>query len=152
METHDLGNLIAEILVEREMTVGTIECGVDGIVSHRFFETDVGPDVLGSSLVTEDLEEAIVLLDLPRPQLQNKGDFSAKAARAAARKGRAFLGVSLCVAVWAKGPTLETSLQHPVHLALSRGGEVIDQTVRVMDGDHLVQWAFKMMRETLRET
>lgn len=150
METRSIGAAIADILVEREMTLGTVECGVDGVISHRFFETPQGPDVLGSSLVTEDLEEAIVLLDLPRPQFKNKGDFSAKAARAAAREGRSFLGVSMCMVVWAKGPTLEESLEHPIHLALSVSGEVIDQTVEVMSVDHLVKWAFKMMREALR--
>jgi nicotinamide mononucleotide (NMN) deamidase PncC len=150
METKSIGAAIADILVEREMTLGTVECGVDGVISHRFFETPQGPDVLGSSLVTEDLEEAIVLLDLPRPQFKNKGDFSAKAARAAAREGRSFLGVSLCMVAWAKGPTLEESLGHPIHLALSVSGDVVDQTVEVMGVDHLVKWAFKMMREALR--
>ena len=144
-----VGAAVAETLSEREMTLGTVECGVDGVISHRFFETPLGPDVLGSSLVTDDLEEAIVLIDLPRPQFKNKGDFSAKAPRAAAREGRGFLGVSLCMVVWAKGPTLEESLEHPIHLAVSVGGDVVDQTVRVMSGDHLVEWAYKMMREAL---
>ncbi len=150
MEPNNLGALVAEILAERELTMGTVECGVDGIISHRFFETPYGPDVLGSSLVTEDLEEAIVLLDLPRPQFKNKGDFSSKAARAAAREGRGFLSVSVCLVVWAKGPTLAESLEHPIHLALSVGGDVVDQTVQVMGPDHLVEWTFKMMREALR--
>ena len=144
-----VGDTVAEILAEREMTVGTVECGVDGVISHRFFETELGPDVLGSSLVTDNLEEAIVLMDLPRPQFKNKGDFSAKAARAAAREGLGFLGVHLCMVVWAKSSTLEASLEHPIHLAVSVSGEVVDQTVRVMSGEHLVEWAFKMMREAL---
>lgn len=148
-DPNTIGAAVAETLAEREMTLGTVECGVDGIVSHRFFETPLGPDVLGSSLVTEDLEEAIVLIDLPRPQFQNKGDFSAKAARAAAREGRGFLGVSLCLVIWAKEPTLEESLAHPIHLAVSVGGDVVDQTVRVMGADHLVEWAYKMMQEAL---
>jgi hypothetical protein len=45
---------------------------------------------------------------------------------------------------------LAESLDHPIHLALSVGGDVVDQTVRVMGADHLTEWAFKMMREALR--
>jgi nicotinamide mononucleotide (NMN) deamidase PncC len=149
MEREDVTVEVARILAEREWLLGTIECGVDGIVGHRFFETPDGPDVLGNSLVVDNLEEAIVLLDLPRPQFKNKGDFSAKAARAAAREGRGFLGVRTSLVVWAKGDTLQESLKHPLYLAINVEGEVVSEKVQVMGPDHLVEWAMTMLHKAL---
>ncbi len=149
MQRKDITFEVARILAEREWILGTIECGVDGVVGHHFFETPDGPDVLGNSLVVDNLEEAIVLLDLPRPQFKNKGDFSAKAARAAAREGRGFLGVRVSLVVWAKGATLEESLKHPLYLVINVEGEIVDEEVQVMDKEHLVQWAMTMLHKAL---
>ena len=38
---------IAQALAERGWTLGTVECGVEGLVSHRLFDTESGPGVLG---------------------------------------------------------------------------------------------------------
>jgi nicotinamide mononucleotide (NMN) deamidase PncC len=144
---------VARILVQREMKLGTVECGVNGIVSHRLFEIDAGVDVLGNSLIVDDVEEAIGLMALPRPQFKNRGDFSAKAARAGAREGRAFLGVHICLAVWARGPITDEDVQ-TVHLAVHNGRDVFDNTVQVGGdtgayGDWLVSRALEMVREAL---
>jgi nicotinamide mononucleotide (NMN) deamidase PncC len=139
------------MLAERELILGTVECGVDGIVSRRIFDTPDGPAVLGNSLVVDEVEKAINLLDLPRPQFRKAGDFSAKAARAAAREGRAFLGVDLCLAVWGSAP-LDDS--RPVHIALDTGEQVIDHTFQVEGQgeratDRLADRALDMVRQAL---
>lgn len=110
-------------------------------------------DALGNSLILDDVEEAIGLMALPRPQLKKAGGFSAKAARAAAREGRSFLGVNLCVAVWAKGPITEDDVQ-TVHVALHTGREAVDETYEVgggteRDGDWLADRALGMVLQAL---
>jgi len=111
------------------------------------------------------VEEAIGLLDLPRLQFKQAGDFSAKAARAAALGGRAFLEVDLCLAVWARAPiaddvlgssVLESSLaeQQPTYIALDTGQKVTVRTFQY--GGHseratawLVNRALDMVRRAL---
>lgn len=143
----------ARLLVERELTLGTVECGVEGIVSRRLFDTEHGVNALGHSLVVDEVVEAIGLMALPRPQFKNKGDFSAKAARAGARVGRGFLGVNLCLAVWAEGP-ITGEEEQTIYIALNTAREVIDRTfvvgdVPAHDADWLVTQALKMVREAL---
>lgn len=144
---------LALTLVERELTLGTVECGEGGIVSRRLFEADEGVNALGNSLVVDDVAEAIGLLALPRPQFKKAGEFSAKAARAAAREGRSFLGVNLCLAVWARGP-IDGEDAQTVYVALNTGRDVIDQAYEVggdtgKDGLWLAERALEMVWEAI---
>lgn len=144
---------VAHELVERELTLGTIECGEGGVVSRRLFDAEEGVNALGNSLVVEDIGEAIGLLALPRPQLKKAGDFSAKAARAAAREGRAFLGVNLCLVVWARGPIMEERTQR-VFVALNTARRVMDEIYDVggetgRNGTWLADRALEMVWEVL---
>jgi nicotinamide-nucleotide amidase len=155
MGEETVAEVVTRILVERELTLGTVECGVDGIVSRRMFDAPDGPAVLGNCLVVDTVEEAIGLLDLPRPQFKKAGDFSAKAARAAAREGRTFLGVGLCLAVWVRAPMADDPRERqPMHIALDTGQEVIARTYQY--GGHseratawLVNRALDMVRRAL---
>jgi nicotinamide mononucleotide (NMN) deamidase PncC len=143
------------MLAERELTLSTVECAIDGIVSRRIFATNNGPDVLGDSVIVDTVEDAIDLLDLPRPQFKKASGFSAKAARAAAREGRDLLGVSWCLAVWAMPlPADAETIQETVHLALNTGRDVSDQTVNYDGpadamGDWLAEQALQMVRRAL---
>ncbi len=153
MAKETIAGQIAHTLVEREWKLGTVECGVAGIVSHHIFDTEEGVNALGNSLVLDDVGDAIGLMDLPRPQFKKQGDFSAKAARAAAREGRAFLGVHICLAVWAQGPVTEEKEQL-AHLAVHNGRDVFDDTVQVggntgNDSDWLVNRALEMIQQAL---
>ncbi len=119
------------MLAEQDLMLGTIECGTDGVVSRQVFDAADGPNVLGYSLVVNEAEEAIGVVDLPRPQFEKAGDFSAKAARAAAREGCDFLGVDVCLAVWVSAPiAVDAADRRPMHVALNTGGEVIGRTLR----------------------
>jgi nicotinamide-nucleotide amidase len=150
-----VAEVVARMLAERELTLGTVECGVDGVVSRRIFDTPDGPTVLGDSLIVDEVEEAIGLLNLPRPQFKKAGDFSTKAARAAAREGRAFLEVDLCLAVWVRAPIADDPRERqPMHIALDTGQEVIVRTFQY--GGHseraagwLVNRALDMVRRAL---
>jgi len=122
--------VLARMLAERGWTLGTVECGTGGGVGHRLFDTEDGPAVLGSSLTVNTVEEAIDFLGLPWQQFEKAGDFSAKAARAAARTGRDFLEVDLCLAVWAMPlPAGASQVHEIVHLALAIGQDTIDDTL-----------------------
>jgi nicotinamide mononucleotide (NMN) deamidase PncC len=130
MEQETAAEAVARLLAERGWTLGTIECGTDGIVGHQLFDTEEGPAVLGDSLTMPTVEEAIDFLALPWQQFAKPGEFSVKAARAAARHGRPFLGVDLCLAVWALPPPAEgTTVKETVHLALHTGEGVYDRTL-----------------------
>ena len=150
-----VAEVVTRMLAERELTLGTVECGVDGIVSRQIFDAPDGPTVLGNCLIVNQVEEAIGLLDLPRSQFKKEGDFSAKAARAAAREGRAFLGVDLCLAVWVRAPIADDPAERqPMHIALDTGQEVTAQTFQY--GGHseratgwLVNRALDMVRRAL---
>ena len=155
MGEETVAEVVVRMLVERELTLGTVECGVDGVVSRQIFDTSDGPAVLGSCLIVDTVEEAIGLLDLPRAQFKKAGDFSAKAAQAAAREGRAFLEVDLCLAVWVRTPIADDPAQRqPMHIALDTGQEVIVRTFQY--GGHseramawLVNRALDMVRRAL---
>jgi len=127
VESTDVESVV-HLLAERELTLATVECGVDGVVSRRIFDAPNGPFVLSNSLVVEEVESAIKILGLPRPQLRKAGDFSAKAARAAAREGRSFLGANFCLAVWAPASITDWNTPQPIHIALGTGREVIGET------------------------
>ena len=153
MEKASVAERVAEELVARELKLGTVECGEGGVVSRRLFDTENGVNALGNSLIVDSVEEAIGLMALPRPQFKKAGDFSAKAARAAAREGRAFLGVNLCLAVWARGPVSEDESQ-TVYVALNTARRVIDEAYEVggakgKDGGWLAERALELLWETL---
>jgi nicotinamide mononucleotide (NMN) deamidase PncC len=144
---------LAGLLVERDLTLGTVECGAGGVVSRRVFETDAGVNVLGNSLILDDVEEAIDVMGLPRPQFEKAGSLSAKAARAAARAGRRFLGVQICLVVWAGGQVVEEE-QQTVFVAVDTGRDAIDEALEVGGGTgHDEGWladkALEMVLETL---
>jgi nicotinamide mononucleotide (NMN) deamidase PncC len=145
---------VAQTLVERELTLGTVESGVGGIVSRRLFDTEEGAYALGNSLILDDVGEAIGLMALPCPQFKKAGDFSAKAARAAAREGPSFLGVNLCLTVWARGPITEEERQ-TVYVALNTARRVVDEAYEVggetgRDADWLVDRALEMVWDALQ--
>ena len=124
-----VADALAQWLAERGLSLGTVECATGGAVGHRLFDTEGGPAVLGNSLHTETVEEAIDFLGLPYHQFQT-GDFSAKAARAAARVGRDFLDVDLCLAVWAEPlPEAAAQVHETVYLALNTGEDVVDDAL-----------------------
>jgi nicotinamide mononucleotide (NMN) deamidase PncC len=153
MAGESIAEEVARTLVERELTLGTVECGAGGIVSRRLFATQEGVNALGNSLILDDVEEAIGLMALPRPQLKKAGSFSAKAARAAAREGRGFLGVNLCLTVWARGPITQEERQ-TVYVALNTSREVIDEAYEVggetgLDADWLADRALEMVLRAL---
>lgn len=144
---------VAEELVARELKLGTVECGEGGLISRRLFDTEEGVNALGNSLIVDGVDEAIGLMALPRPQFKKAGDFSAKAARAAAREGRSFLGVNLCVAVWARGPISDQEEQ-TVYVAFNTGRQVIDEEYEVggatgKDGIWLADRTLEMVWEVL---
>jgi nicotinamide mononucleotide (NMN) deamidase PncC len=130
MDPETSADKIASALAAQRLTLGTVECGTNGSVSSRLFDAEDGPAVLGDSLSVETVEEAIDLLGLPWQQFSKAGDFSAKAARAAARAGREVLQVDWCLAVWAMPlPNDATTVQETVHLALSTGQALLDETL-----------------------
>ena len=150
-----VAEVVARMVAEQELTLGTVECGVDGIVGRQIFDAPDGPSVLGNSLIADTVEEAISLLDLPRSQFRRAGDFSAEAARAAAREGRRFLEVDLCLAVWVRAPIADDpGERQPMHIALDTGQEVIVRTFQY--GGHseratgwLVNRALDMVRRVV---
>jgi nicotinamide mononucleotide (NMN) deamidase PncC len=146
-----LAESITRTLANRQQTLGTVESGIDGAVSRRMFAAEEGPAVLGICLIVEELEEAIGLMDLPRPQFKKAGDFSAKAARAAAREGRGFLGVDICLAVWTAG---QLSTERPVYLAVATSREVTWKEIQMEDPvaqgvDWVVLQVLKMVEQAL---
>ena len=148
-----VAEVVARMLAERNLTLGTVECGVDGIVSRQLFDAPDGPAVLGNSLVVDTVEEAIGLLGLS--QFKGAGAFSPEAARAAARAGREFLEVDMCLAVWVRSPIADDPAERqPMYLTLDTGREVIVKTFQY--GGHkeqakgwLVNRALDMVRRAL---
>ncbi|MFP4346217.1 MAG: CinA family protein [Anaerolineales bacterium] len=131
MEEHAIAERITELLAARGEILGTIESGTDGRVSHVIFDTSQGPRVLGSSVIVEAPEEVVEILELPWPQLQKAGAFSAKAARAAARKGRTLLGVHVCIVVWGEGLIGEDDERETVYLAVNVNDEIRETELEV---------------------
>ncbi len=145
---------VASTLRKRKLTLGTVESGVDGLVSHRFFETQEGPAVLGSSLVVDTPVEAVEAMELTVPPDMEISVESAEAARMAAEKGRTFLGVNICLVVWGRGPELDVSLQHPVHLVINNGSDLIEGVAAVGEDPaaavgHLVSQAMLLIEGTI---
>jgi nicotinamide mononucleotide (NMN) deamidase PncC len=151
----EVAEAVAGMLAEQGWTLGTIECGIEGVVGHHLFDTEEGPSVLGDSLTVPTVEEAIDFLELPWQQFAKAGDFSVKAARAAARVGRAFLGVDLCLAVWAQPlPAEAATIHEAVHLALDTGQKSFDETVKYDGskagmGDWLAEQALELVHRAL---
>jgi nicotinamide mononucleotide (NMN) deamidase PncC len=130
MDEGTVAEAVARTLAERGWTLGMVECGTGGIVSHRLFDMEDGPAILGDSLNVDTVEEAVDFLQLPWQQFGKAGDFSAKAARAAARAGRELLEVDWCLAVWALPlPDSAVAAHEMVHLALDTGTTMADQTM-----------------------
>jgi nicotinamide mononucleotide (NMN) deamidase PncC len=156
LDIDDLLDEVCAALAEEELILGTVECGVNGIVSRTIFEADEGPIVLGDSLILDDVEQAIDVLGLPRPQLETTGTLSAKAARAAAREGQALLGVDICLAVWA-GPLGESpgaERPAPIYLAVASDQGVQEEAFQpeagaARDSDALVARALELVRRAL---
>jgi len=145
---------VARMLAERELMLSTVECGVGGVVGHQVFDAEDGPMVLSDCLNVDRVEKAVHLLDLPRPQFQKAGDFSAKAARAAARAGRTFLGASLCLAVWAPAPDDEWQTPQPIYIALAAPQGMVDETLqyegrREEAADWVAERALEMIKRQL---
>lgn len=156
VKNDELADEVVGMLAEREWSLGTVECGVDGLMSRTIFDTDEGPMILGDSLVLKDVEQAAGILGLPRPQFKKVGIFSAKAARAAAREGRVFLGVNVCLVLWGPPPDqpVDPDQPAPVYLAAYAGKDVAACTYQPsVPGEHmqegLVGLALNLIREVL---
>lgn len=148
-DVEQLAESITQAMARRELTLGTVEIGIGGAVSRQIFAAEEGPAVLGICLVTDDLEDAIGLMDLPRPQFKKAGDFSAKAARAAAREGRGFLGVDVCLAVWTEGAL---SAGHPFYLAVGTSREVTSKEIQFEDPEEQgTPWAVYQALEMVEQ-
>lgn len=148
-DVEQLTESVTQTMARRELTLGTVESGIEGAVSRQVFAAEEGPAVLGTCLIVDELEQAIGLMDLPRPQFKKAGDFSAKAARAAAREGRGFLGVNVCLVVWTEGPL---STERPVYLAVATSREVTSKELQVEDLEEqdtawVVYQALRMVEE-----
>jgi nicotinamide mononucleotide (NMN) deamidase PncC len=129
-EQESIAEAVATRLAERNITLGTVECATNGAVSHRLFDTEDGPSILGDSLSVETVEDAIDLLGLPEQQFRSMGNFSPKAARAAAREGLDFLEVKWCLAVWAEPLPAEGGIvRESVFLALNTDEEIVEDTL-----------------------
>jgi nicotinamide mononucleotide (NMN) deamidase PncC len=143
MAERSVADLVAAALAERGLTLGTVECGTGGLVSHRLFDAEDGPAVLGDCLTVDTVEEAIDILDLPEPQFKSTGIFSAKAARAAARAGRGMLEVDWCLAVWAQPlPAAAATVEETVYLTLDMGGNSVGDRTVAYEGsrDEMADW------------
>lgn len=148
---------VACTLYERELVVGTVECGTDGAVARALFDAEDGPAVLGDSLGVDTAEEAVEALDLPAAQFKSSGAFSAKAVRAAARQGRTFLGVDLCLAVCMLPITSHaTDVRKTAYLALDDGQNLTERTLQYEGAsDAMADWvaaqALALVHEALRD-
>jgi len=153
VDEETVAEVVARMLAERGLTLGTVECGVGGTVSRQIFEAPDGPAVLGNSLIVDTVEEAIGLLGLS--QFKGAGAFSPEAAQAAAGAGHEFLEVDLCLALWVRSPIPDDPAERqPMHIALDTGKEVLVKTFQY--GGHkeqakgwLVNRALDMVRRAL---
>ncbi|MBN1656764.1 MAG: CinA family protein [Anaerolineae bacterium] len=141
-EQKPIAERVATRLAERNIILGTVECATGGTVSHRLFETDEGPTILGDSLSVDTIEDAVDLLGLPEQQFKATGTFSAKAARSAARAALEFLEVRWCLVVWAEPLPAEAATAHEtIFLALNTGADIVEDILHY-DGpaDGLGDW------------
>lgn len=146
---------VARILCERELVLGTVECGTEGAVARRLFDAEDGPAVLSDSLRVDTIEEAIDALELPAAQFKSSGEFSAKATRAAARQGRIFLEVNLCLAVCMLPiPSQVAAVHETAYIALDDGQNLAERTLQYEgDSNAMAEWvagqALALVHETL---
>jgi nicotinamide mononucleotide (NMN) deamidase PncC len=147
---------VARILSERELVLGTVECGTDGAVARALFDAEDGPAVLSDSLRVETIEEAIDALELPAAQFKSSGEFSAKAVRAASRQGRTFLEVDICLAVcMLPMPARATAVRETAYVALDDGQNLVERALQYEGAsDAMAQWvaggALALVYEALR--
>ncbi|RPI55439.1 MAG: hypothetical protein EHM56_05255 [Chloroflexi bacterium] len=147
---------VARILHEQELVLGTVECGTGGAVAHRLFEAENGPAVLSDSLSVDTIEEAIDALELPAAQFKSSGEYSAKAVRAAARQGRTFLEVDLCLAVcMLPTPSQAADVRETAYVALDDGQNLAERTLQYEGAsDVMADWvagkALALVHEALR--
>jgi nicotinamide mononucleotide (NMN) deamidase PncC len=146
---------VARILSEGELVLGTVECGTDGAVARLLFDAEDGPAVLSDSLRVETIEEAIDALELPAAQFRGSGEFSAKAVRAAARQGRTFLEVDICLAAcMLPMPTQAAAVRETAYVALDDGQNMVERALQY-DGrsDAMARWvagqALSLLHEAL---
>jgi nicotinamide mononucleotide (NMN) deamidase PncC len=156
LTNQELADEVTRIIAEQELTLGTVECGVNGVVSRALFDAEDGPAALGDSLIVDDLEQAVDILDLPRAQFKRSGILSAKAARAAAREGQALLWVDICFVVWGPPPDPlgDTEEPSPIYLAFYADGQVQDLTFEYKGAENqrsaaLVNQALLMLLDAL---
>jgi nicotinamide mononucleotide (NMN) deamidase PncC len=147
---------VARTLCERELVLGTVECGTEGAVARKLFDAEDGPAVLSDSLSVATIQEAIDALELPAAQFKSSGAFSAKAVRAAARQGRTFLEVDLCLAVcMLPMPSHVAAVREMAYIALDDGQNLAERTLQY-DGasDIVAEWvagqALALVAEALR--
>ncbi len=147
--------VVARVLRERELVLGMVECGTDGAVARRLFETEEGPAVLSDSLRVDTVEEAVDALELPAAQFKSSGEFSAKAVRAAARQGRTFLEVDLCLAVcMLPAPSRVAAVRETAYAAVDDGQNLAERTLHYEgSSDTMAEWvagqALALVHETL---
>lgn len=151
-----IADAVARILSARELVLGTVECGTEGAVSRRLFDAEEGPAVLGDSLSVDTIEEVIDALELPAAQFKSSGEFSAKATRAAARQGRSFLEVDLCLAVcMLPTPSEAAAVRETAYIALDDGQDLAERTLQYEgSSDVMADWvagqALALLHEALR--
>jgi len=133
---------VARLLCERELVLGTVECGTEGAVARMLFDTEDGPAVLSDSLRVDTMEQAIDALQLPAAQFKSSGEFSAKAVRAAARQGRTFLDVDLCLAVcMLPMPSQVAAVRETAYVALDDGQNLRERTLQYEGAsDTMAEW------------
>ncbi|HSJ52152.1 MAG TPA: CinA family protein [Anaerolineae bacterium] len=147
---------VARILSERELVLGTVECGTEGAVARVLFDTEDGPAVLSDSLRVDTIEEAVDALELPAAQFKSSGEFSAKAVRAAARQGRTLLDVDLCLAVcMLPMPSQAAAVRETAYVALDDGQNLAERTLQYEGAsDAMAVWvagqALALVHESLR--
>ena len=163
MMGENVAEVVARLLAEQGRTLGIVECATGGTVGRRLFGTEEGPAVLSDSLNVETVEDAIDLLSLPEQQFRAMGSFSPKAARAAAREGRAFLDVDWCLVVWAEplpaaeGTGIGGQVNETVYVALNTGEEILENDLHYEGAAaHMPDWlerqVLSLMWAALRPT
>jgi nicotinamide-nucleotide amidase len=122
VEKESVAEVVARLLVRRELVLGMVECGTDGLISRTFFDTPDGPEALGNSLVVDHPRDAGEVLKLAWATEKEEALFSAEAAQSAAEAARDALDVDLCVAVWAPASIADDPRdRQPMYIALDTG-------------------------------
>mgnify|MGYP003681883262 CR=1 FL=1 len=150
-----VADVVARMLAQQGLVLGTVEWGTDGLVSRTLFEAPEGPSALGNSLILNNPQEAAQILSLTSEQAGGEFLYSAKAAQAAAQAGRETLEADLCLAVWVPMCIADDPRERqPMYLALDTGQDVIVRTFQY--GGHreratgwLVNRALDMVRRAL---